>query len=340
MNTNFFRCAIYVGAGLCSSIAMAQSNVTLYGRLDTAVESVSFSGGAKGSRSLTMLSNDGSRFGFRGLEDMGSGWRTTFRLENGFSPTTGTLSTANVLFNREAVIGIGSSSFGDLYLGRNYSPMDDDAWSLDSFKYASNAATYAVQKYKARIDSSIKYLSPDLGGARIGLLYGGLAENTSTVSNRISALNVTYTQGPLVAKAAFQQSTIAGSTANIALARRDVYAGGSYDFKVAKLSVVYYGQKDEGTDGYSSINTGLNIPMGVGDLRAGYTNVKQGSKQSNLIAVGYWHPLSTRTTLYTTYARTSNGEKSNLIGYVLPAYTAIDTSEKVNAFQVGIRHNF
>ena len=340
MNTNFFRCAIYVGAGLCSSMAMAQSSATLYGRLDTAVESIGFSGGAKGNHSLSLLSNDGSRLGFRGLGDLGGGLRTTFRLESGFTPTTGALNTTNVLFSREAVIGIGSSSLGDIYLGRNYSPMDDDAWSLDSFKYASNAATYGVQKYKARIDNSIKYLSPDLGGARIGLLYGGLADNTSTVSNKISALNVTYTQGPLVAKAAFQQSTVAGSAPNISLGRKDVYAGGSYDFKVAKLSVVYYGQKDEGTDGYSSINTGLNIPMGAGDLRAGYTNVKQGSKQSNLIAVGYWRPLNEQTTLYTTYARTSNGEKSNLIGYVLPSFTAIDTSEKVNAFQVGIRHNF
>lgn len=340
MKTNFFRCAIYVGAGLCSSIAMAQSSVTLYGRLDAAVESVNFSGGANGNRSLSLLSNDGSRLGFRGLGDLGGGLRTTFRLESGFSPTTGTLNTTNVLFSREAVVGIGSSSIGDLYLGRNYSPMDDDAWSLDSFKYASNAATYGVQKYKSRIDNSIKYLSPDLGGARIGLLYGGLADNTGTVSNKISALNVTYKQGPLVAKAAFQQSTIAGSTANTSLGRQEVYAGGSYDFKVAKISAVYYDQKDEGTDGYSSINTGLNVPMGGGDLRAGYTNVKQGSKQSNLIAVGYWRPLNEQTAAYTTYARTTNGENSNLIGFVIPSFTSIGTSENVNAFQVGIRHNF
>ena len=56
--------AIFVA---CSTSPASAQSVTLYGRLDVAVEAIRFSGGAAPSRMLKLLSNDGSRLGVRGL---------------------------------------------------------------------------------------------------------------------------------------------------------------------------------------------------------------------------------------------------------------------------------
>jgi len=76
-----------IGAGQ----AHAQSSLTLYGILDVFGGYQSAKTGGKNT-SLYVLGNNGeltSRWGLRGTEDLGGGYRTTFALESGFDPGTG-----------------------------------------------------------------------------------------------------------------------------------------------------------------------------------------------------------------------------------------------------------
>lgn len=330
-----------VAVSLLSTGAMAQSSVTLYGRLDVSVETIRFNGGPTGaSKTLNLLSNDGSRLGFRGVEDLGGGMRAIFRLEGAFGPDTGG-PNGGFMFGRESVLGISSATAGELMLGRNYSPVDQDAWYFDAFQYGGNAASYLPQRYAARINNSLRYNSPKLGGFQISALYG-LPENASGTPaiGRTVAANVSYFSGPLAAKASIQQQKIAAANPSNTNNRNDVLLGLSYNFDFAKISGAYNQRDDDNADVYRSVNLGVNVPVGVGNIRASYTRVTQSSMRSNLVGLGYWHPLSKRTSVYTSFARTTNGANSDLLNFVLPTYTSVSKGESVNAFQVGIRHNF
>jgi predicted porin len=67
-----------IGAG-----AQAQSNVTVYGKLDLGY------GKPIGTDLDQMLDAAGSRLGFRGTEDLGGGLKALFGIEHRFNPDTG-----------------------------------------------------------------------------------------------------------------------------------------------------------------------------------------------------------------------------------------------------------
>ncbi|MFX5656462.1 porin, partial [Acinetobacter baumannii] len=62
----------------------------------------------------------GSRIGFKGVEDLGGGLSAVFNLEPGFKNDTGALDdskTTNTLFRRKSVVGL-AGGFGTVLLGR------------------------------------------------------------------------------------------------------------------------------------------------------------------------------------------------------------------------------
>ena len=120
--------------GTFSTIAAAQSSVTLYGRLDENVtyqdpgKNAAASSGGRLGKGVTKLNDGGvngiggSRWGMRGSEDLGDGLRAYFVLESSISGDTGvgggaTLSGSG-FFNRQSYVAIGSKTLGDIRLGR------------------------------------------------------------------------------------------------------------------------------------------------------------------------------------------------------------------------------
>ncbi len=99
MNTKlpstFVRCVAAAAALCCAGLASAQgtgsASVTLYGIADIGITQVS---GLKAG-SVTQLASgimEGSRWGLKGSEDMGGGYKTIFTLENRFELDTGALN--------------------------------------------------------------------------------------------------------------------------------------------------------------------------------------------------------------------------------------------------------
>jgi len=103
-----------------SGFAYAQSSVTLYGIVDAGVSYYNHAT-ATGGSSIGMPFLTGevpSRWGLKGTEDLGGGYKTFFVLENGFQPGTGELNYGGRLFGRQANVGISSDNYGALTLGR------------------------------------------------------------------------------------------------------------------------------------------------------------------------------------------------------------------------------
>jgi predicted porin len=257
--------------GAFSGVAHAQSSVTLYGIIDEGVNYTSNSGG----HTLWNLSSgvmQGSRWGLRGTEDLGGGLTAIFTLENGFDVNTGKSGQGGLEFGRQAFVGLSSSGFGTVTLGRQYDSVVDyvgpleagDQWGgyiaahpgdLDNFNNAY------------RINNSIKYTSPNFAGLTFGGLYslGGVAGDFSR--NQAFSLGAGYTNGPLVLGVGylnvrnpnvsfFGNSTSGTINAGVSNVTSSVYggygsahtyqvigAGGAYTFGPATVGITYSNTK-------------------------------------------------------------------------------------------------
>lgn len=193
-----------VGATLVAGPVMAQSSVTLYGIVDDAVLYQSSSaalGSNAGGKSNVQLSSGfwaGSRFGFKGTEDLGGGVRTLFQLENGFSTNSGAALQGGLEFGRIASVGISSGKYGTLTAGRQYSP------------YLTLLSPYAQGKwmtihpgdidafdYTFHTNNSLVYISPKVLGFTVGGSYAiaGIPGSINRGSTWSAAIQ--YAAGPL-----------------------------------------------------------------------------------------------------------------------------------------------
>ena len=103
----FGRIAISI-AGLISVSAFARSSVTLYGVIDTGVEYVSHANAAGDSivRMPGITGEFPSRWGMRGVEDLGAGLKAVFVLESGFNVRAGDSGQGGRLFGRQSFVGL------------------------------------------------------------------------------------------------------------------------------------------------------------------------------------------------------------------------------------------
>jgi predicted porin len=142
-----------------SGTVQAQSSVTVYGLMDTGIESIS-NVGSSGFRLNRVPSNTAtipSRAGFRGREDLGGGLAAIFTLEMGIAPDTGASGQGGRLFGRQALVGL-SGDWGAVTLGRQYTMT---FWSLlESDVFGPSVyGIGALDAYipNARADNSIVY---------------------------------------------------------------------------------------------------------------------------------------------------------------------------------------
>lgn len=113
------------------TVVQAQSAVTVYGVLDVGLN-ISSNQGGDSTRQLSSVGVQGSRLGFRGVEDLGRGLKALFVLENGFDPMNGNAGQGGRLFGRQAFVGLESDTWGKVTLGRQYDPLVDNLAPLTS----------------------------------------------------------------------------------------------------------------------------------------------------------------------------------------------------------------
>lgn len=140
----------------------AQSSVTLYGVVDANVEfatNVRTPTGGSGTRFAENGGGlSGSRWGFRGVEDLGGGLSGLFVLEGGIGVDNGAIQQGGRLFGRQAFVGLRSTNYGSITLGRQYTSL---AEAVANFAPAFYANTYepviALVGQAFREDNTVKY---------------------------------------------------------------------------------------------------------------------------------------------------------------------------------------
>lgn len=184
--------------------AQAQE-VTLYGMIDTGIEWTNKvpqgpAGSDAGTSSITRfpIATGGiapSRWGLKGSEDLGDGYRAFFQLESGFSPGDGKSAQAGRLFGRTAILGI-SGPYGTIQLGRQYTPttlylmspadvMGPSVHGLGNFDpYIPNARADNAIGYSNKIDNftfggTYSFGRDNATGGPSGTTCGGSATNNN-----------------------------------------------------------------------------------------------------------------------------------------------------------------
>lgn len=211
----------------------AQSSVTIYGVADAGVD-VSRAGSGTGYRVISGGSQ-GSRLGFRGAEDLGSGLSAVFRLEQGMALDDGMLGQGGRVFGREASVGLSSRVYGTILAGRLPLPVSLLQSNVDAFNWmgsggaisltrSSTATTQVLpQVVSARIDNAVEYISPNLSGLELRALVAA-GEGSATVGRAYGG-SARYTSGPLNAVLATNIQKGAGNVGSI----ESLTVGGSYD---------------------------------------------------------------------------------------------------------------
>lgn len=319
-------------AALASSgAALAQSTVTLYGRIDNSVGGLKEIG--KSTQSKMFHGGNGglttSRIGFRGTEDLGGGLKANFQFEQRIDTDTGAIQ--NPGFKGAALLGL-SGGFGTVRAGRMTTQYDDvRALSYTSnvfdsaFSPADNGVFGSGGDYTKRVNSQIRYELPAMGGVYGGVSYG--FEQTAAKGDTMTGFMVGYKAGPLNVALGYQDDKTKSKYTGVA---------GSYDFGVASISGGFNTRKGSttalGKD--DEFTAGINVPVGAAvNVSFGYASSKtkvngNTTAKSDGFGLGATYALSKRTKLYAGY-RTHNIK--NAAG-VKTTDTAI--------YAVGARHDF
>ncbi|CAB4048650.1 porin [Paraburkholderia phenoliruptrix] len=339
--------ALFFLIAACTSSAHAESNVTLYGIVDTGIAYIHNVNGDSSLWKQQTSNLSGSEWGLKGSEDLGGGLSAIFQFENGFDLGTGQAAQNGRLFGRQAFVGIASASAGTLTLGRQYDPISDLLQPLTGDTFSGWFATPGdVDNYDsdARFSNAIKWTSPSWGGLQGALMYsfGGVAGSTGSGQTYSGALSYTHgelsvaggylhidngnaalnARGTSTADSLFNSAVNAAyaSARSISIAR----VGGQYVF--APLTVgLAYSYSRYSPDAVSSFSTSEKYHNGsvfascqvspAWQLVAGYNYTRSTGDSSahyHQVNVGADYLLSKRTDIYASAGyQHSSGQNGN-----------------------------
>ncbi|MFZ5582290.1 MAG: porin [Pseudomonadota bacterium] len=225
-----------------------------------------------------------------------------------------------------------------------------------------NRSSNCTSLFDTRWKNAVAYISPNLSGFTLTAAY---VANENKAADNVAALNTkgydvgaNYSNGPITAGITYNAASLGNAVDTKA---NDLRIGGSYNFGVASLRLVYDRVKAEnvalGGDELKQNVWGIGGTYNVtanGKLVAQYYKASdlKGSVAlgagadtgAKLFALGYEHSLSKRTLLKATYSRLSNDNNAsydygiNAVGINGAAGAA--NGAALSGFQVGVRHSF
>ena len=337
MQKNHLLLALLATVGATS--VMAQSSVTLYGRVNTSVERQK-----DGDVTTTGMLNNASRIGFKGVEDLGGGLKAGFVLESGFDSSNGAgtgwpglPSGTGINFGRQSEVNL-SGGFGMVRLG-NFVPESyyatADFVSMHNHDTGSSSdALYYDPVWFGGLGTKNKvgYRSPSLGGLVIDAAVNLHEKAAGTNEKNGFDLAANYNLGALALGAGYSYVN-----SNYQLGLRAAYTFGQF-------TVGGYYQRNKDDNQWVSGGAGTRdnfrlsgmYTMGASEF---HVNLGHANKWSNVPdsaatqwTLGYNYNLSKRTKVYGFYTRVNNSALSDV--------NVTKAGDNFSSFAVGVRHNF
>lgn len=279
--------------------AAAESSLTLYGRVD-----LSLAQQADAPSGKELRNGSGSRFGVRGVEDLGGGLKAVFHLEHRFNADDGSASSSR-FWEGKSVVGL-EGGFGRITLGRDENPAYTfsqsvaDPWGTDTV--ASNGSIVNGRIGSTRYSNSINYRYE-----ASGLSFGA---QTAEADDNLPASGVAqqrpYSLGLRVASGAWAVGLGYENPAD----RDDHWltANASWDFGPVKVGALVGSGKNVVGHRHRAVLVSATAPLFGGELRTSYGQLEdKDSPGADMLdkqyGVGFWYPLSRRTAVYVDLVR-------------------------------------
>ena len=249
--------------GAFAGSAMA-ADVTLYGALDTGFEYKHTKlTGDKAVDKFDMQTgwDTGNRWGLKGSEDLGNGYKVGFKLESGFNGDDGTMGQGSRLFGREAGLTL-SGPFGSIAFGR-FGGISSSAGTYDMLGYVESfdGGDGDVWGFASsdRYDNMVVYQTPRFAGLQLTAQYSFKTDSKATNkpdadnnpqfngdegtsdAQRYASIGLSGEYGPASFAVGYELTKYGASdTAGVGreLLGKDgqlVFLGGNYDFEVVQL---------------------------------------------------------------------------------------------------------
>jgi predicted porin len=314
---------IATGFALAAGGACAQSNVTIYGLFDVGGQLERSSAG----KTVKVVSGgrSGSRMGFRGSEDLGGGLSAIWVGESGLNLDTGGLGQGGRFFGRQVYVGL-KGGWGTLAGGR-VATFGSGTGSFDmfgeidpmgtAFGIAGLGSTMSTAA-ALRVDNTILYQSPDIGGLQAGLLHSLQAVNNEVPGRGnniyLTGAGARYAAGPLYAAITYEQANNPNGDKD----EKHLQVGAAWDFKVLRLHAAFAREtglfsielNPSGTRsgaGAKSWMVGVTAPLGSGIVRSSYQTrdgdeVGDENRDVRVVSLAYEYFFSKRTSAYAVVA--------------------------------------
>ncbi|MFM0113662.1 porin [Paraburkholderia nemoris] len=353
-----------------------REGVALYGSVDMGINYQTV-----GGKSLVQTQSGGewtSKFGVFGREDLGGGLRAEFNLESGFLANNGAMQDSTSLFNRQAWVGLNSSTYGRVRFGKQIGtglPLFVDVFGTvgtnsaytwlgtavvqtpKGVGYNSDLGAGATQ-LSARVNNAITYLSPSFAGFSTELMYAPSNVAGQSPAAAAQGALLQWYDGTTYVTGTYNQVWGATGASGTSTVRNDLYGFGVvYDTGKIVLSGAFNQYAPRlANDGIARVYTlGTIWPVGRNAFRASvvyrdtsgvHDSANNPAKDSAFgVMLGYDYTLSKRTGLYARAGFIRNYGISTVLlnNNPLPTQTASTAPELGTTpvtVSLGMYHNF
>jgi general bacterial porin, GBP family len=340
---------------LAGGVSAQQSSLTISGRLDMSVGHQRLSGGPN----ATFVTSDTSYISFQGVENLGGGMSSYFKLEHGMNMDTGAPTSATQFFNRESFVGLRSTSVGALQLGSQFTPGLWLGARIDPFRRQGTGALQTLLGrggaagawgFGAQYNNSIQYITPTYAGFVGKFLYGmkeGVLEKAPW------AVSLEYAAPKLIAGISYDREGTTRASANLPPGAGVVTAsatqiGAVYDFQTFKLHGLYIRATAKGSSSMTGGLVGVTVPIMPFEFLATAVvrNMEDAANSdASLVSAQLRYHFSKRTFVYLSAARQKNDGSARFGIYPSRVDGAVSgfvpaAGQDVQGYQIGIRHYF
>lgn len=296
-------------AMLFSTMAVAQTNVVVYGTVEQTMEFTTKN--QAGAKNTNMDSGD-SRIGFKVSEDLGSGLKAFAVIEFDVK-AEGNSTMGN---DGQTFVGLSSNDYGTVTAGQFRS-------------FTGLAARQTVRKFEGRnftavqdvkLNNAVSYVTPAFGGFKLGVATITNGQDGTATDRRYLDGNeymVNYENGGFVSSLTYLRARKAGGVAEA----MNTFLTAAYKFDVYDVNGAYE-RDDTGLVAKNiwTVGGGWNVTTN-NTLRAAYSTKQDTYNSYTLEGV---HSFSKRTAAYANW-QAQNGKNLN---------------PNVNVLGLGLRHHF
>ncbi len=337
MNKKLLMAAV-ASALVAAPMLSAHAAPTVYGKLNLGVASMD-NGNTTDSSTLA-VSDNASRLGVKGDEDLGGGLKAIYTFETTIDGDNGGFGSA-----RDVFAGL-QGGWGSVRLGQFNSVYKALSTGLEIFAdTTADFTTYGLNG-ETREANQISYSSPDMSGFQIGISSSRGETGLDSESNPMM-IAATYNAGPLYLGIGMKDMDLASSSAT-GLDDSMKFAG-RFNMDAFSVWLVMETQSVKGTKSSANSETdtthlGVSYKMANNTFALTYTDAdnSEADYDATALSLGVIHALSKNTAIKGLYTTVDNDRLASRSGSTLTgaSLTATAADKDPTALEVQLSVSF